>query len=155
MLEKSSRQSLPVGLDKISQAPCSPARDDGGKRRRVIFGVQPLFCGGICMKDINTPCVCKSEITACWAFAKEKGFDFAASFQCWSKSFNLLSSRWLVNYRSLLLYVIGDFCSVLLSCLRVEAGRRTLDAEDRFLFYSSTHLVEDSRISRLSFPQVS
>lgn len=85
------------------------------------------------MKDINTLCACKSEIAACWAFAKEKGFDFAACFHCWSKSLNLLSSRWLLNYPRLLLYVISDFCAVLLSFLRVEAGRRTLDAEDRFL----------------------
>lgn len=116
MLEKGSRQSLPMGLDKISQARSTlSSRDDGGKRQRVIFAVQPLFCIGICMKDINTLCVCKSEIAACWAFAKEKGFDFAACFHCWSKSLNLPSSRWLLNYPCLLLYVVGDFCSVLLS----------------------------------------
>lgn len=131
MLEKGSCQSLPVGLDKISQARAAlSGRADGGKRRWVVFAVQPLFCIGICMKDINTLCVCKSEIAACWAFAKEKGFDFAACFRCWSESLNLESSRWLLNYPYLLLYVTGDFCSVLLSFLRVEAGRRTLDAEE-------------------------
>lgn len=95
------------------------------------------------MRDINTLCGCTSEIAACWALAKEKGFDFTARFHCWSESCNLSSSRWLLNYPCLLLCVIGDFCSVLLSFPRVDSGRRTLDAEDRFLFYSRIGLVED------------
>ena len=87
MLEKGSCQSLPMGLDKISQArSVLPGGDDGGEWGGVIFAVQPLFCIGICMKGINTLCVCKSEIAASWAFAKEKGFDFAACFRCWLRA---------------------------------------------------------------------
>lgn len=135
MLEKGSRQSFPVGLDKISQARSAlSSGDDRGKRPGVIFAVQPLFCIGICMKGINTLCVRKSEIAARWALAKEKGSDFTACFRCWPKSLNGSSSRWLLNYPRLLLYVIGDFCSILLPFLRADSGRRTLDAEDQFLF---------------------
>lgn len=141
MLEKGSRQSFPGGLDKISQARSAlSSRDDGGKCRGVIFAVQPLFCIGICMKDINTLYACKSEIAACWALAKEKGFDFAACFHCWSKSLNLSSSRVIKLSVSVALCY---FCSVLLSFLRVDVGRRTLDAEEQFLFYSTICLVED------------
>lgn len=87
MLGKGFYQSLPVGLDKISQAYCVlSSRDDGEQGRGVIFALKPLFCIGICMKDINTICVCKSGITTCWAFAKEKGFDFKLAFTAGSRA---------------------------------------------------------------------
>lgn len=151
MLEKGSCQRLPVGLDKISPA-CSvlSSRDNQGKWQGVIFAAQPLFCIGICMTDINTLCACKSEIAACWAFAREKGFDFAAFFHCWSKSLNLSSSSWLLNYPCLLLYVIGEFCSILLSLLRVGVDRGILNDQ-----FSSASGSSDSLISQLSFSHVS
>lgn len=86
MLEKGFCQSVPVALDKISQVYwVLSTRDDGEQRPGVIFALKPLFCIGISMKDINTLCVCKSGIATCWAFVKEKGFDFKLAFTAGSR----------------------------------------------------------------------
>lgn len=77
MLAKGFCQSLPVALDKISQAYCMlSSKDDGEQGPGVIFALKPLFCIGICMKAINILYACKSAKATCWVFAKEKGFDF-------------------------------------------------------------------------------
>lgn len=87
MLAKGFCESLPVGLDKISQAYCVlSSRDDGEQGRGVIFALKPLFCMEICMKDINMLSVCKSGIATCWTFAKEKGFDFKLAFTAGSRA---------------------------------------------------------------------
>lgn len=118
MQGKGSRQSLPVGLDKISQAYCVlSSRDDREQGRGVIFAVKPLFCIGICMKDINTFCVCKSGIATCWAFAKETSSLLSLLIQ------ELKSLIFQMVIKSSMSIAVGDFCDILLSLVKVEACR--------------------------------
>lgn len=123
VLEKGPRQNLAVGLDKISEArSVLSCRDDGGNWRRVIFAVQPLFCIGTCMKDINTLSV-QIRSSCLLGILQGEGLWLCVLLSLLVQELKFLVLRWLLNYPFALLYVIGDFCSVLLSFLRAKGTR--------------------------------